>query len=63
MIKKLLQIPLLFGIENDVESLRRLSFRKTLLHLHVGVVLISICHCQRSKAGVVNRTETAKCFE
>ena len=36
MIKQLLQIPLLFGIENDVESLRRLSFRKTLLHLHVG---------------------------
>ena len=36
MIKKLLQIPLLFGIENDVESLRRLSFRKTSLHLHVG---------------------------
>ena len=36
MIKKILQIPLLFGIENEVESLRRLSFRKTLLHLHVG---------------------------
>lgn len=36
MIKNILQIPLLFGIENEVESLRRLSFRKTLLHLHVG---------------------------
>ena len=29
-------MPLLFGNENEVESLRRLSFRKTLLHLHVG---------------------------
>ena len=36
MIKKLLQMPLLFGNENEVESLSRLSFRKILLHLHVG---------------------------
>ena len=56
-------MPLLFGNENEVESLRRLSFRKILLHLHVGGHIFSICHCQRSKAGVVNRTETAKYFE
>lgn len=36
MIKKLLQIPLRFGNENEVESLRRLSFRNISLHLHVG---------------------------